>query len=78
MDRELVDIVIGAIAIVIIMGFVITIGGDRQEWLDKHCKVIHRNPDRTVMEYDAALKMVMPKTYYGRVFYECDDGKWHD
>lgn len=50
---------------------------DEDEYLKTHnCKLIHRNPNYTVMEYDYGWSMMRPKEYEGKKFYECDDGEW--
>ena len=65
------------LALVLILGYVYLEAKEHQEdMLRNHCKIIHKNPETTQYEYDAATKMMTPKTYRGHWFYECDDNEW--
>lgn len=65
------------LALVLILGYVYLEAKEHHEdMLRNHCKIIHQNPDTTQYEYDPSLKMMMPKTYRGHWFYECDDNEW--
>jgi hypothetical protein len=65
------------LVLVLILGYAyLEVEEHEQSILRNHCNLIHKNPETSHMEYDAATKMMMPKTYRGNWFYECDDGEW--
>ena len=68
-------ILVSLIALLIFAVFEIT-KSEEEYLLDHECKLIHKNPSITHLEYDAATKMMVPRTYSGKKFYECKDGEW--